>query len=214
MYRATISLAAVLIFAPSVVFAAPLTQAQAESLINVVQASPGTPASAFTSLITAFSSIIVVQAESLIAVVQGAPGAPASAFVNLLIAFTVDPVSTPAPVSTNVGTVCGCSVPQVYLTDNNINITVPFALDLSQVNLETFIGENVIGARNLSVPGIHKAIQNGTSYSYGWVFDKPFSSMVYNGFEKESFRIRLVPLNGTPTTTRMFTLDQLPSQVF
>ena len=79
---------------PSVSFAAPLTQDQATSLISVVQSSPGTPASAFTDLITAFSSISVSQAESLINVIQQAPGAPAEAFMNLLISFTVDPAPT------------------------------------------------------------------------------------------------------------------------
>jgi len=73
-------------FSPAIT--GPLTQAQAESLINIVQTSPGTPASAFTNLITAFSSISVVQADSLISVIQAAPGVPASAFVNLLISFT------------------------------------------------------------------------------------------------------------------------------
>lgn len=80
-----------LISVPCVSFAAPLTQVQSESLINVVQSSPGTPASAFTNLITAFSNITVAQADSLIGVVQAAPGAAANAFVNLLVAFTQDP---------------------------------------------------------------------------------------------------------------------------
>lgn len=71
-----------------------ITQDQAISLINVVQSSPGTPASAFTNLITAFSSITETQAKSLIGVVQAAPGVPAEAFVNLLVSFTVDVVPT------------------------------------------------------------------------------------------------------------------------
>lgn len=81
---------------PSVSFAAPLTQDQANSLISVVQSSPATPASAFTSLITAFSSITIAQANSLINVVQQSPNTPANAFVDMLLAFTVDPIqSTP-----------------------------------------------------------------------------------------------------------------------
>ena len=78
---------------PSVSFASPLTQDQANSLIEVVQSSPSTPASAFTNLITTFSNITVPQAESLITVVQASPSTPASAFVNMLIAFTVDTIA-------------------------------------------------------------------------------------------------------------------------
>jgi len=77
-------------FLPSVSSAAALTPQQSSSLIAVVQSSPGTPASAFVSLITAFSNITVTQATSLIAVVQAAPGVPANTFVDLLTSFTVD----------------------------------------------------------------------------------------------------------------------------
>jgi hypothetical protein len=90
---------------PSLTLAAPLTTQQATSLINVVQSSPGTPASAFTDLITTFSNITVSQANSLITVVQAAPGVPATSFVNMLIAFTVDPVipkTTPTPTPTPI----------------------------------------------------------------------------------------------------------------
>lgn len=73
-----------------------ITQDQAISLINVVQSSPGTPASTFTNLITAFSNVTVGQAESLINVVQAAPGVPANAFVNLLVSFTEN-VKQPVP---------------------------------------------------------------------------------------------------------------------
>src|SRR3989338_4377869 len=75
---------------PSVSFAAGLTTQQSTSLIAVVQSSPSTPASAFVSLITAFSNITVNQATSLIAVVQASLSTPASAFVSLLISFTED----------------------------------------------------------------------------------------------------------------------------
>ena len=116
-----LALAALLVSVPFVSFAVPLTQTQAQSLINVVQSSPGTPASAFTNLITAFSNITVVQADSLIGVVQAAPGVAANAFVNLLVSFTQDtqqvaatqnpfqatqnsPVVTPTPQPTVVPT--------------------------------------------------------------------------------------------------------------
>lgn len=80
------------------------------SLIAVVQSSPGTPASAFVSLITAFSNITVTQATSLITVVQAAPSVPANAFVDLLTSFTVDttavqpvtPTTTSPDVCTNI----------------------------------------------------------------------------------------------------------------
>lgn len=87
------TLAILLFILPSVSSAAALTAQQSTSLIAVVQSSPGTPASAFVSLITAFSNITAAQASSLITVVQSAPGVPANAFVNLLTSFTVD---TPA----------------------------------------------------------------------------------------------------------------------
>ncbi|MDP3980149.1 MAG: hypothetical protein Q8Q33_01905 [Chlamydiota bacterium] len=81
---------------PYLSFAAPLTQEQANSLITVVQAFPGTPASVFTNLITVFSNITVKQAESLITVIQSAPSVPANAFVGMLIAFTEDqPIPIP-----------------------------------------------------------------------------------------------------------------------
>ncbi len=98
MKKLTALLAILFFMLPSVSFAAALTQQQSSSLIAVVQSSPGTPASAFVSLITAFSNITVNQASSLIAVVQAAPGVPASAFVNLLTSFTVDtPTSQSQP---------------------------------------------------------------------------------------------------------------------
>lgn len=89
-----------LLLIPSVSSAAALTQVQAESLISVVQSSPETPASAFTNLITAFSSITVAQAESLITVVKAASEVPADAFVDMLLAFTVDPVQPVVQVQT------------------------------------------------------------------------------------------------------------------
>lgn len=80
--------------APALTQAAALTTAQSTSLIAVVQSSPGTPASAFVNLITAFSNITTNQATSLIAVVQASPSTPANVFVDLLTSFTVDTAST------------------------------------------------------------------------------------------------------------------------
>src|SRR3989344_7816066 len=84
MKKITYALAILLFILPSVSSATALTQQQSTSLIAVVQSSPGTPASAFVSLITAFSNITINQATSLITVVQSAPGVPAGAFVDLL----------------------------------------------------------------------------------------------------------------------------------
>lgn len=94
MKKIPVALAVLLFVVPSVSFAAALTPQQSSSLIAVVQSSPGTPASAFVSLITAFSNITVNQATSLITVVQAAPGVPANAFINLLTSFTVDAAVT------------------------------------------------------------------------------------------------------------------------
>src|SRR3989344_7983838 len=73
MKKITYALAILFFILPSVSSAAALTQAQSTSLIAVVQSSPGTPASAFVFLITAFSNITVNQATRLIAVVQPSP---------------------------------------------------------------------------------------------------------------------------------------------
>ena len=88
------ALAILFFILPSVSFATGLTTQQSTSLIAVVQSSPGTPASAFVSLITAFSNITTNQASSLIAVVQASPSTPANAFVNLLVSFTEDTSTT------------------------------------------------------------------------------------------------------------------------
>jgi hypothetical protein len=106
MKKIAIIVVALFFVVPSVSFAAALTTQQSASLIAVVQSSPGTPASAFVSLITAFSNITVNQATSLISVVQAAPGVAANAFVNLLTSFTVDTVAiqpiTPAVTPTTI----------------------------------------------------------------------------------------------------------------
>lgn len=94
-----------LILFPTITLATPLTKLQADSLISVVQSSPGIPASAFTGLITAFSNVTTAQAKSLIGVIQASPTAPASAFESLLFAFTqgaqpatgASSVTTPTP---------------------------------------------------------------------------------------------------------------------
>lgn len=102
MKKIVYALAVLFFILPSASSAAALTQQQANSLIAVVQSSPGTPASAFVNLITAFSNITVNQATSLITVVQAAPGVPANAFVNLLTSFTVDTPTTPIAVTPTV----------------------------------------------------------------------------------------------------------------
>lgn len=120
-----LSILALLVFViPSVSSAAALTQQQADSLIAVVQSSPGTPASAFVSLITAFSNITTAQASSLITVVQAAPGVPSNAFVNLLTSFTVDIVATqPATVPVVTPTITTQPVPQPTQQQNTTQAT-------------------------------------------------------------------------------------------
>ena len=106
MKKVTILAISFLFFVPSVSFAASLTQAQANSLIAVVQSSPGIPASAFTNFITAFSNITVAQADSLIGVVQASPGVVATSFTNLLTSFTADtPVTQTSAQSTQINPV-------------------------------------------------------------------------------------------------------------
>lgn len=114
--------------APASSLAAALTTAQSTSLIAVVQSSPGTPASAFVNLITAFSNITVNQATSLIAVVQASPSTPATAFVDLLTSFTVDAQTTqpatPAPSQAIIPTPSQSTTPviaQVPLASVEIN---------------------------------------------------------------------------------------------
>lgn len=110
MKKITPALAILFFVLPSISSATALTQQQSSSLITVVQSSPGTPASAFVSLITAFSNITVTQATSLIIVVQAAPSVPADAFVDLLTSFTEDtpvaqsvtPTTTSPDVCTNI----------------------------------------------------------------------------------------------------------------
>ncbi|MFA6519814.1 MAG: hypothetical protein WCT41_03280 [Candidatus Paceibacterota bacterium] len=75
---------------PTCTQAAGLTADQATMLINVVKASPSTPASAFVDLITAFSGVTVNQATALITVVQSSPATSAEAFIPLLTSFTSD----------------------------------------------------------------------------------------------------------------------------
>jgi hypothetical protein len=74
---------------PVSVYADGLTKDQSQSLIAVVQSSPGTPADVFVPLITAFSNISTLQATSLVNVIQAAPGVSPDAFTDLLISFTV-----------------------------------------------------------------------------------------------------------------------------
>ena len=79
-----------ILISPACTQAAGLTTDQATVLINVIKASPSTPASAFVDLITAFSGVTTSQATALITVVQSSPATSASAFVPLLTSFTSD----------------------------------------------------------------------------------------------------------------------------
>lgn len=116
MRKVTSVLILMLLALPSVSSAVALTPQQSSSLIAVVQSSPGTPASAFVSLITAFSNITVTQATSLITVVQAAPSVPANAFVNLLTSFTVDTVATQPVIQSQTQTSATPSTNQVTPT--------------------------------------------------------------------------------------------------
>ena len=125
MKKITFTLAILLFILPSVSSAAALTQQQADSLIAVVQSSPGTPASAFVSLITAFSNITTTQASSLITVVQAAPGVPANAFVNLLTSFTADAPTAPVAVTPTVTPVTAqTQTPIIQISSINITPTI------------------------------------------------------------------------------------------
>ncbi len=143
-------LVALLIFVPSVSFAAALTTQQASSLIAVVQSSPGTPASAFTNLITAFSNITIAQADSLIGVVQAATGVPASAFVNLLTSFTVDTVAV-QPTTQTVQTDQSSSITQPASTcgtqaDVPMLSLTPEMATAPQVGKYTYLDVSAIGS--------------------------------------------------------------------
>lgn len=83
-----------ILISPSFTQAAGLTTDQATVLINVVKASPSTPANAFVDLITAFSGVTINQATALITVVQSSPATSANVFIPLLISFTTDTSTT------------------------------------------------------------------------------------------------------------------------
>ena len=157
-------------FIPSVSFAAPLTQIQANSLISVVQSSTSTPAVAFVPLITSFSNITVAQAESLINVVQLSLNIPANAFVGMLVAFTVDPVSqlnsTPIvqnqPVFGSISPVDNTSTTQNTVVQSPVmtpTISITFDKDSININKDT----NPDGFVNAIV---EVKDENGTEYPY------------------------------------------------
>lgn len=168
------------IIQPSFALAAPLTNAQAESLIGVVQSSPETPASAFVQLITVFSNITDQQAESLITVVQASPNTPANAFVGLLIAFTVDYVETP---------VLGALQTEITNLTNQIKImneaetpVVPVAITPAPIVAESIEVETLAqkpnGALplgrydfNVSVKFTDETVPKGTVVSVEWPSD-------------------------------------------
>jgi hypothetical protein len=107
---------------PAFANAAGLTPQQATTLIQVVQASPGTPASAFVSLITAFSDLNVNQASSLITVVQSSPGTAASIFVPLITSFTDNSSATQSnQQTTNITNTSSTNTSSTLSVDLKIN---------------------------------------------------------------------------------------------
>lgn len=110
-----------------------LTTQQATTLIQVVQASPGTPASAFVSLITAFSDLNTAQASSLISVVQSSPGTSASVFVPLITSFSSG-VSNNQPSSNNA------PATQTTTANNGTNVANPMSISWSGGNGNVQIG--------------------------------------------------------------------------
>lgn len=184
--KTTTIVISVLLLIPSVSSAA-LTQPQAESLIGVVQSSPGTPASAFTELITAFSNITVAQANSLIVVVQSAVTAPASAFIDLLLSFTVDqpilgavqpPTPTPAPTPAPVDNQPPAPLPVVQLhpmnptldwisiDHGNLHVTANIPLDISKTILPdgVTLGDTEFNDRPALVNRNGKTVREGHGY--------------------------------------------------
>ena len=213
---------------PSVSFAAALTTQQSTSLIAVVQSSPGTPASAFVSLITAFSNITVNQATSLITVVQAAPGVPAGAFVNLLVSFTEDTsatqsttptavvVPTVTPQVTNTPDSTGSTLPQI----TNVQITT--SLTSAAIEWETnkptdskiFIsGGNISTAVYKSESGVStRHVANATGLSGGTTYSYEIEAIAggLTGKKQGSFATKPLPaFTSGPTPT--VTLKPLPA---
>ncbi len=172
MKKITYALAILFFILPSVSSAAALTQQQSTSLIAVVQSSPGTPASAFISLITAFSNITTNQAASLITVVQSAPGVPANAFVNLLTSFTVDTSTTQTitPAITPTVTPSTTSVVPTATTQSTTPITQPTLSSPSiQIPKTSFSFNGSEGTANTYAVKVGDTVRLGwsTQYSYG-----------------------------------------------
>jgi len=182
-------LATLFFILPSVSFAVTLTQQQSTSLIAVVQSSPGTPASAFVSLITAFSNITVSQATSLISVVQAAPGVPASVFVDLLTSFTVDTQITQSPSSTvPVTDVCSniegiqTAIPGGMTATGNVCMTIPVSSTTNPPPLSPYtISVNVEFGTTLAADYI-PFVPNSTQlpvYNARMSINEPFDKAIF-----------------------------------
>lgn len=177
-----------ILVSPAFTQAAALTTGQANSLIAVVQAAPGIPASAFVNLITAFSNITVNQATSLIAVVQAAPGVAPNAFVNLLISFTIDTstqAATPATNQTVTPTATTASPAINYFTVSGSQVTagqgITATWSASSVNNCSILRNEANGGRYMIASNI------GTATSYA-VYPTNSSSYVLSclGFADNS----------------------------
>lgn len=177
---------------PAVSFAAALTPQQSSSLIAVVQSSPGTPASAFVSLITAFSNITVNQATSLITVVQAAPGVPANAFIDLLTSFTVDTVAAKptSPVATT-------SAPVLLTrpdTSGSSYTTGSLGYDLSF---------NTLSYPDVSPGFVVIGVTAGKAYTYNERIHSEYS-FAQSGFIRPTLYLNLnAPYGSTATSTNI-----------
>ena len=190
---------------PSVSFAAALTQQQSTSLIAVVQSSPGIPASAFVSLITAFSNITTAQASSLITVVQSAPGVPANAFVDLLTSFTVDTptkqadvvpaqtvVPTVTPVATQTAQSAGVEI-SPYASGGNVDPQNDMAIWRASIS----VTGNAVSMKELRLMQVGSIGQNDLGNFRFSVDDQTFGAAVTqlgtDGYIVFSGNVRLEP---------------------
>lgn len=220
MEKITYALAILFCILPSVSSAAALTQQQSNSLIAVVQSSPGTPASAFVSLITAFSNITVNQATSLITVVQAAPGVPANAFVNLLTSFTVDtpttqpatPAVAPQTTQTNQQTTQSITPTSTTApTTPSASVTIP-TITLSANPMSIILGQSVT---------ISYQVTNATSCvaSGGWSgtynapagFTNAWSSDKGPFYPTQTTTYSLTCTGAAGSTTQNITINPTPS---
>lgn len=206
---------AVTFLIPSVSFAAGLTSQQAASLIGVVQSSPGTPASAFVSLITAFSNITVNQATSLITVVQAAPGVPANAFVDLLTSFTIDIPTTPASTQAVTPPITQSTAPTIVPTATTQSTTPSIqtttdpsqtpteisiqgqVCNLSQTNLKTeYLLDNLLANGNIDGRIFMNAYILSANQGKNYYESNPVAVMTITTSDKSNDKV----LNGSGNT--------------